>query len=70
MKPFTKWIMRQKDRDDLVGDLARDFHRDLSLPTSAGIRDLRRYLSRYGDHVLEAYEEARSEYKAARRASM
>lgn len=70
MKPFTKWIMRQKDRDDPVGDLARDFQRDPFLPTSAGIRDLRRYLFRYGDHVLEAYEEARAEYKEARRAWM
>ena len=67
MKPFTRWIMKQDKRDDRVGDLGRDFKRDPRLPIDAGIRDLRQYLSRYGDHVLEAYEQARAEYREERK---
>ena len=73
MKPFTKWVIRQgkdKDRNDAVADLGEDFARDKRLPVGAGIRELRVYLSRYGDHVSEAFEEARAEYRAHRAARL
>jgi hypothetical protein len=70
MKPFTKWVIRQgKDRarSDVVSDLGEDFARDTGLPKEAGIRQLREYLSRYGEHVTAAFEQARVEYRDARR---
>jgi hypothetical protein len=73
MKPFTKWVIRQgkdKDRSDPVADLGEDFARDTGLPRDAGIRELRVYLSRYGEHVAEAFEEARAEYRAHRAARL
>ena len=69
MKPFTKWVIRQgkdKDRNDAVADLGEDFARDKRLPVGAGICELRAYLSRYGDHVSEAFEDARLEYRLVR----
>jgi hypothetical protein len=66
MKPFTKWVIRQgkdKDRRDSIADLGEDFARDKRLPLGAGICELRAYLSRYGDHVSEAFEAARAEYR-------
>lgn len=69
MKPFTKWVIRQgkdKDRSDAVADLGEDFARDKRLPVGAGICELRAYLSRYGEHVGEAFEAARAEYRELR----
>lgn len=69
MKPFTKWVIRQgknKHRDDAVSDLGVDLARDTHLPADAGIVQLREYLSRYGEHVSEAFEEARAEYRQRR----
>jgi len=69
MKPFTKWVLRQgkdKDRSDSIADLGEDFARDKRLPVDAGICELRAYLSRYGDHVIEAFEDARVEYRLVR----
>lgn len=69
MKPFTKWVIRQgkyKYRNDAVADLGEDFARDKRLPVGAGIRELRVYLSRYGEHVGEAFEAARAEYRELR----
>jgi hypothetical protein len=69
MKPFTKWVIRQgkdKDRRDSIADLGGDFARDKRLPVGAGICELRAYLSRYGDHVGEAFEAARVEYRLVR----
>lgn len=69
MKPFTKWVIRQgkdKYRSDAVADLGEDFARDKRLPVGAGIRELRVYLSRYGEHVSEAFEAARAEYRELR----
>ena len=73
MKPFTKWVIRQgkdKYRSDAVADLGEDFARDKRLPVGAGIRELRVYLSRYGEHVSDAFEAARAEYRELRRRAL
>lgn len=69
MKPFTEWVIRQgkdKYRSDAVADLGEDFARDKRLPVDAGIRGLRVYLSSYGEHVSDAFEAARAEYRELR----
>lgn len=60
---FKKWLLQQKDRDDPVGDLARDANNDEHTPSS--IQDWKKYFNRIraceGAH--EALERAVREYK-------
>jgi predicted LPLAT superfamily acyltransferase len=66
---FISWLFGQAhlrhigERDDLVSDIAYDVHRDVNFPKSAKRAAQRDYLSRYGDHVLEAWDAARDEYR-------
>lgn len=62
--PFHKWLERQLDRDNEVGDLARDVLRDKRFPVGASTpREVEDYLSRYGDHVISAVRQAWREYQ-------
>lgn len=62
--PFHKWLERQRDRNDDVGDLACDVFRDKRFPVGASTRrEVEDYLSRYGDHVISAVHEAWREYQ-------
>ncbi len=63
--PFHRWLLTQTDRDDPVGDLATDARRDKNFPTGASTRrELERYLSRHGTHVIQALREAWREFSA------
>lgn len=70
MKPFVRWLLKQAGRDDPVGDLAVDAKRDRGFPMEGSITELRAYLSRYPDYVRDAFEDARRDYAAYRRARM
>ncbi|NJC44494.1 UNVERIFIED_ORG: uncharacterized protein YozE (UPF0346 family) [Xanthomonas campestris] len=62
---FYRWLLLQKDRDDPVGDLAADVHRDSTFPmASRSLRKIRSHLSSRGacDEALQALEEAWSEF--------
>lgn len=63
--PFHRWLLTQTDREDPVGDLATDARRDKSFPIGAITRrELERYLSRHGAHVIQALKEAWREFSA------
>lgn len=62
--PFHKWIERQLDRDDEVGDLARDVFRDKRFPLGASTpREVEDYLSRHSNHIIRAVRQAWREYE-------
>ncbi|MBM2885517.1 hypothetical protein JFK97_14055 [Chromobacterium phragmitis] len=62
--PFHLWLERRLERNDAVGDLARDVLRDKDFPMGAATRrEMEDYLSRYGDHVMRAMREAWREYR-------
>lgn len=68
--PFHRWLLAQVDRDDSVGDLAVDARRDKTFPIGASNRrELERYLSRHGDHVVRALREAWREFSASQLAA-
>lgn len=60
---FRKWLMTQKNRQDRVGDLARDVARDVEAPEN--YRALRRHIMclEHCDGALEAIDEAYSTFK-------
>ena len=60
---FNRWLKTQRYRDDLVGDLAKDF---ISTGDSSIKESFRRYTPCEG--ALEAYREAKVEYRAAKAA--
>lgn len=66
--PFHRWLLTQLDRDDNVADLAVDVRADKAFPvTASSLQEIRAYLSRHGDHVLDALEQAWGEFSASHR---
>lgn len=66
--PFHRWLLAQISRDDVVADLAVDVRSDRGFPVSATCPDeIRAYLSRHGDHALDALDEAWDEFSAGHR---
>jgi uncharacterized protein YozE (UPF0346 family) len=64
---FHSWLADQRHRNDGVGDLARDVHRDQAFPTHASTReDVEAYLSRHGFHIIRAFRQAWREFSAQR----
>lgn len=64
---FYRWLMRQTDRDDPIGDLAEDVKRDTSYPMERdSLKAIRFYLTcRCAcEEVLQALEEAWSEFNS------
>lgn len=61
---FYRWLTHQLERDDPIGDLARDIKRDSAFPASGSIRAARLHLSLYGacGEALRALDEAWSEF--------
>ena len=62
---FYRWLQRQLDRDDPIGDLAADVKRDTSFPISTGsLRAIRAHLNsrRTCEEALQALEEAWVEF--------
>lgn len=61
---FVKWLFDQAGRGDPVGDLGEDCKGDFKFPRRGKVAELRSYLARYGDHIQEAFEASRREYRA------
>lgn len=61
---FVKWLFEQAGRGDPVGDLGEDCKSDFKFPRRGNVAELHSYLARYGDHIEEAFEAARREYRA------
>jgi len=62
---FLSWLLSQTNRDDPIGDLARDFQADSARPaTNASIEEIRTYLEdlRVSDAALRALDRAIEEY--------
>ncbi len=65
--PFYRWLSRQIDRDDLIGDIASDAVRDNSFPSnSQALNRLERHIILKGgrEDALTALREAFSEFCA------
>ena len=70
MKTFFKWLMKQDNRNDPVGDLASDIKHDPCLPTKKTKNTLLSYVatkSCYNKNVIDAFHEAWREYKNYRK---
>jgi excisionase family DNA binding protein len=64
---FRSWLKNQLDRQDSVGDLARDLFADDEAQGFTSYKRIRRYLIDSGndrDYVMAALERAWEEYKA------
>ena len=62
---FTKWLSKQRDRNDWVGDLAIDAHYDKKWPKRGKSFDIfERHLEEMGarDNAIEALKTAWKEY--------
>ena len=69
MVSFLKWLVKQKERDDPIGDLSRDFIEDKrtmfpDMPRLSGYPSLRRRMIHLGccDNAMLALERAWNEY--------
>lgn len=67
---FYVWLLAQKDRDDVIGDLAIDVIRDKTWPKTRGdYHFLKNYMLVYGacKEAMQSLKEAQIEYKALER---
>jgi len=62
---FVAWLLRQQDRDDPVGDFARDVQHDSSFPLMADVAGVSAYvyLLIQDDQVWRSFDEAVAEYR-------
>lgn len=51
MKRYVRWLWAQAERDDEVGDLARDAQRDPYFPVRGTAREVRLYWRRFAPQV-------------------
>lgn len=63
IEPFFDWLSAQAERDDPVGDLAKDTQRDPLLPTDGDLEAVREYFSSKGSHVEDAFAGAWREFQ-------
>jgi uncharacterized protein YozE (UPF0346 family) len=64
---FIPWLLKQKKRDDQIGDLARDMNDDVNRPDDrASVDAVRDYLVLYPacGAAMEVFEAAVCEYKS------
>lgn len=64
---FYRWVAKQKDRDDPIGDLSQDIKRDKQFPLETNsLSILTEYLvrNRACDEAIQALAEAYAEFKA------
>jgi uncharacterized protein YozE (UPF0346 family) len=65
--PFHRWLDGQRDRNDPIGDLAKDILRDVTFPTSLSTRrELDEYLARFGIHVTKSFRQAWREFNGGK----
>jgi hypothetical protein len=64
--PFTSWLLQQSNRNDPIGDVARDALQDRDKPT--GIRQWRSHLQQLHacDGAKRSLERAYDEYRTSR----
>lgn len=65
--PFARWLKKQKDRDDPIGDLANDVSRDARFPITKndlGLLKTHLIFQNACSEALQALEEAWAEFKA------
>jgi uncharacterized protein YozE (UPF0346 family) len=69
---FTAWLMKQKKRQDPVGDLARDVDADSTWPADATLAELYDHLEmrQACNGAFEALKRAWHEWRVAARASL
>lgn len=60
---FSEWLTKQKRRNDLVGDIARDAAADPTFPRSGSKAVHERYFDPLPDPVRFAFGHAWSEYE-------
>lgn len=68
--PFFHWLLRQKRRDDLIGDLACDVDKDKSFPrTTRSLEEIREHLLRRHakSEAIIAFDEACTEFRTKRK---
>jgi len=66
ISPFYRWLVKQQDRDDSIGDLATNIQKDKSFPVeSSSLKISRKYLIRKfaSDEAIHALEEAHREFQ-------
>jgi uncharacterized protein YozE (UPF0346 family) len=64
--PFYRWLVKQKDRSDPIGDLSNDVQRDKGFPReSSSLEKIRGYfINQFAcDEAIQALEEAYEEFK-------
>lgn len=72
--PFSVWIRQQTGRDDMVGDLARDFVSGIDMQLHDGNFETPKQFKRQvldvvgGDVWKPAYRQAKAEFKATQKA--
>lgn len=70
--PFDQWLLGQTDREDSVGDIAREFSEDRRLGGAGDIRTPEQLISHIErvhhpiDLAIRAVEQARAEYLRGR----
>ena len=60
---FVAWLLRQQDRDDPVGDFARDVQRDSSFPLMADVAGVSAYVYSLRRDAPIPLDEAVAEYR-------
>jgi hypothetical protein len=69
---FDQWLLTQADREDPVGDIAREFSEDRSVGCAGDIRTPEQLISHIErvhhaiDLAIRAFEQARAEYLRGR----
>ncbi|QTA88836.1 YozE family protein [Desulfonema magnum] len=61
---FFKWLQNQSERDDMIGDLARDVRLDKTFPKSSSLEKIRNHLESSGacEGAVSALEMAYTEW--------
>jgi len=62
---FHRWLETQVDRDDPVGDLAKDVMIDDEFPVGIeSSTEMERHLERHGDHIVKAIRSAWRDFRS------
>ena len=65
--PFYRWLMKQQDRDDPIGDLSKDVQRENGFPLESGSLEIlrNRLIGQFAcNEAIQALEEAHEEFKS------
>lgn len=68
--PFYRWLVKQQDRDDPIGDLSKDTQRDKGFPVETSLLEkIKKHLIHQFacNEAIQALEEAYQEFKTKKR---